>query len=264
MQPGWNMISNQTLWKSEQHCWHVHNTGWKECHNHWLTLDSFPKTFTNFTKTTSLCTHSPSTPTPTASSHVDSSLILAAALMRATKHKESSSPGPGPELCLRVWSQRVSCLAFTTPAASSSFVVQAPLALSDTRSCGSAFIPKERSPTEQDLCMPGGNLPLSLAGVYEGYLPVCTANICPNPTIIQVNRKAPLDSYRPWLSLPWRARNCRAKNRVTQMTQLSPHPHPPPAPPGHSSGATGRCLHHCPIDTGQSSRKPSKSWVEIG
>lgn len=40
-----------------------------------------------------------------------------------------------------------------------------------------------------------------------------------------------------------------------------PHPHPPPAPPGHSFVATGRCLHHGPIDTGQSSRKPSKSWV---
>lgn len=143
----------------------------------------------NFTKTTSLCTHSPSTPWRRAlhPPHVDSSLILAAALMRATKHKEFSSPGPGPELCLRVWSQRVSCLAFTMPA---------PLLLcsmSDTRSCGSAFIPKERSPREWDL---QGDLPLSLAGVYEGYLPDCTANICPDPKIIQVNRKAPLHSYR--------------------------------------------------------------------
>lgn len=52
-----------------------------------------------------------------------------------------------------------------------------------------------------------------------------------------------------------------AKNRVAHMTQVSPQPHshPPPASTGHSFVTTGRCLHHGPIDTGQSSRKPSKS-----
>lgn len=42
--------------------------------------------------------------------------------------------------------------------------------------------PKKDHPQSRTSACLGGNLPLSLAGVYEGYLPVCTANTCPNPS----------------------------------------------------------------------------------
>jgi len=53
---------------------------------------------------------------------------------------------------------------------------------------------------------------------------------------------------------------------MEHMTLLSPqhHSHPPPASAGHGFVATGRCLHHGPIDTGQRSRKASKSCAYIG
>lgn len=121
--------------------------------------------------------------------------------------------------------RRVSCLAFTT---SAPLLLCKLLLRCPTQGAADLLsFPKKDHPQSRTSACLGGNLPLSLAGVYEGYLPVGTANICPNPKIIQVNRKAALDSYGLWLSLPWRARNCRAKNRVTQMTRLSPHPHPP-------------------------------------
>lgn len=106
---------------------------------------------------------------------------------------------------------------------------------------GAAYLlsfPKKDHPLSRTSGCLRGNL--SLAGVYKGYLPVCTANICPDPKIIQVNRKASLDFYRLWLSLPWRARNCRAKNRVTQMTQLSP---PTPSSSPTCSSRSQLCSH---------------------
>lgn len=64
LQPGWSLISNQALWKNEQHSWHFHKAGWRQCYNHGSTLDSFPVTFGSCTELTSLCTHLPSSPAP--------------------------------------------------------------------------------------------------------------------------------------------------------------------------------------------------------
>lgn len=179
-------------------------------------------------------------------------MILAATLMRATKHKEFSSPGPGPELCLRVWSQRVSCLAFTMPA---------PLLLCKLLLCcptqGAADLlsfPKKDHPQSGTSRCLGGNLPLSL-GFRRAIFQFA------QQTYVPIQR-----SFKPTerlLLIPTGFSSRCPGEQGTVGPKIGSHrwhsSHPPPAPPGHSSVATGRCLHHCPIDTGQSSRKPSKS-----
>lgn len=202
-----------------------------------------------------LAFHSRSLEKHTASSQ-DWSWILAAARRRITKHKTSCSQGQGVELCLRVWRQLLSCLAFTMPTS--------PLSCSTpyTGNPGSAFIHEDHPCSLPDVCL-GGNL--SLGGFCEGYLPVCQ----------QINgliQRAFKPAERLLISIGSGSSGQQgtvafiirlwAKNRVEHMTQFSPQAlfRHPPASTGHRFVATGRCLPPGPVDTGQSSRKPSKSW----
>lgn len=155
------------------------------------------------------------------------SVILAPAPMRTTKHKRS--PGLGTELCLRIWSQILLCLAFIMPA---SLLL---CSTSCTRNCISAFIRKGRSPTERGLHVSGGKSFFftwwSLWGLFSSLHNKHMAWSKDHSS----QQKGFSWLLYVWLLLLWRARNCTLHNKAlgqkkgcTHDTALTPTPFSPP------------------------------------
>lgn len=253
LQPGWNLTANWALWRSEL----AFPQG--RLDKHWLALDSFQITFRRCTKPTALCTHLPSTPAP----------------WRSTLHPPRTGvgywqPHGGEQQSTKHLALRGKALSYAYVSGDSSF--PAWLSQCQLLLCRAAHL----TPGTQDL--------LSFTKITHAAHPACAwEEIFHSVGFVraifqfaqQINdliQRAFKPAERLLISTGSGSSGQQgteafiislwAKNRVEHMTRFSPQArsHHPPASTGHGFVATGWCLPPGPVDTGQSSRKPSKSW----